>query len=506
MRIMKSQTIALLRAENSLLGTQKARCRRQASKFSHIAMGGMRGASVAAAQERLQMRGAIVAAHQAFYESLYNANQRNSELIGALPETSSGVLDTSVATSRIQEAQQQIRVLEERMREAIERAQAINNTLFDAVIACNKASLCDSSATISIDAVHQQYEALIECQRCIVRINQDVLEKASAYDRESLETYRTVETSLLSQAQYSSKSYLSGRGWGDTSWALGMYAALAARKKDAKYDDLARMHDAVTKFLDKKIKAERSVVSGRVDGETSLAGVYVGGAASGEVLGVSASIKPYAKGSEEEGKDAGSASLGGKAEVEVYGAKGKLEGDAGIVHGDVEGKAVVGAVSGTLGVSLFSNGTSGLGVEVGAKAEGSVLSAEGNLRVGAEDYNVHAKAKGKVLDAKAEAKLKAGAEGLEAKVGAEAYVATGELSGGLTILGVKIDATVEGKVGGAGGKVGASVEPAAVEGEVGAGLLLGAGIKVKVDWSSAGGALSELGNTVENWWNDLAGG
>lgn len=506
MRIVKSQAIALLQSENALIATQKARCRRQANKFSRITMGGMRGTSAAAAQEKLRMRGAIVAAHQVFYESLYNANQRNIELIGTLPETSGDVLDTSVATDRMQEAQQQIRVLEERMRDAIERAHTINNTLFDAVLACNKASLCGPSTRIDTNAICREYEALIECQRCIVRINQDVLEKASAYDRESLDAYRAVETSLLSQAQHSSGSYLSGRGWGDTSWASGLYAALAARKKDGDLDGPSRICGAINKFLDKKIKMEKSVLSGGAEGETKLAGRVASGAASGGVLGIAASIKPYAKGSEQEGKDAGSASFGGKAEAEVYGVRGKLEGDADIVHGGVEGKVFCGAVSGTLGASLMSDGASGMGFEAGVKADGAVLCAEGNLRVGPEDYNVHAKAKGKVLDAQAEAKLKAGSEGLEVKTGAEAYVATGELSGGIALLGIKIDATVEGKVGGIGGKVGAKAGPTSVEGEIGAGLAVGAGIKIKVDWSGAAGALSELGNTVETWWDSMTGG
>lgn len=129
-----------------------------------------------------------------------------------------------------------------------------------------------------------------------------------------------------------------------------------------------------------------------------------------------------------------------------------------------------------------------------AKAEAKANAAEGSLegQFGTDEYNTHVKAEGSVLGAEAEAKFEAGKivdedgnerVGVAASVGAETYVAEGSVSGGFSIFGIKIDATIEGKLGGAGAKGGAEVTNSSAEGEIGFGFGLGAGFKIKVDWS-----------------------
>ena len=60
----------------------------------------------------------------------------------------------------------------------------------------------------------------------------------------------------------------------------------------------------------------------------------------------------------------------------------------------------------------------------------------------------------------------------------------GKVSGGFTIFGIKIDASIKGKAGGAGLTGAAEATTGGVEGEIGAGLGLGAGIKIKIDWTN----------------------
>lgn len=74
--------------------------------------------------------------------------------------------------------------------------------------------------------------------------------------------------------------------------------------------------------------------------------------------------------------------------------------------------------------------------------------------------------------------------GAKGKVGAEAYLAQGKVSGGFTIFGIKIDAGVTGKAGGAGVSAEGNVTTGGVSGKIGAGLGLGAGVEISIDWSN----------------------
>lgn len=183
-------------------------------------------------------------------------------------------------------------------------------------------------------------------------------------------------------------------------------------------------------------------------------------------------------------------------EAEGHLAKGEVKGSYGILGG--EGNISVGNVGaeGSVGLSLFKDGK--LYPSVGIDGKASVSGASGELKgqIGTDDYNAHVKASGDLL--KAEAKGSAGAGfvqfekedgtgvsglGVEGSVAAEAYLATGKLSGGIEIMGIKIDGAIKGHAGGAGVKAGGALTTNGVSGELGAGLGVGGGVKITVDWS-----------------------
>lgn len=182
-------------------------------------------------------------------------------------------------------------------------------------------------------------------------------------------------------------------------------------------------------------------------------------------------------------------------------AKGSLEGslwegyaeaDYGLLSKEASIGLLTGAVSGEAAFGLMKDGKFNPEFNLGAKAEGSVLNGEIKNEFGTDDLNVHSKAEGEFLGAEAEAGIKIDKEGFKAGAGAEAYMAKGEVSGGIEIFGIKIDVEVEGKLGAVGAKVGAAVEETSVEAEIGASLLGGAGLKVKVDWE-------DLVKNIKSW-------
>ena len=158
----------------------------------------------------------------------------------------------------------------------------------------------------------------------------------------------------------------------------------------------------------------------------------------------------------------------------------------------LEGSLVNASVDGAIGLSLFSNGTFEPSVYANVSAKANVAEGKVSSQFGTNEFNYHTEAKGSVLGAKAEAGVQAGKimnedgtykYGVSAKAGAEAYVAEGSVSGGFTLFGIKFDASVSGKAGGAGASIGGEATTSSAEGEIGLGLGLGLGLKVKVDWS-----------------------
>ena len=76
------------------------------------------------------------------------------------------------------------------------------------------------------------------------------------------------------------------------------------------------------------------------------------------------------------------------------------------------------------------------------------------------------------------------AYGVQGEAGAEAYVAEGEVSGGLDIMGVKVDVGLKGKLGGAGAKAGGHISTGGVTANASLGFLAGVGLDVSIDWTN----------------------
>lgn len=161
-------------------------------------------------------------------------------------------------------------------------------------------------------------------------------------------------------------------------------------------------------------------------------------------------------------------------------------------YGEVSAQAAAGVVSSGIAASIYAqkdeNGKYRAGAEVKASASAKGLTGSVSGRAGTSKNNVHATASGTLGGAEAEAKVgvKADATGkfkAYAKAGAEAYAAKGEVKGGITIFGIKIDAAVEGKAGAIGAKAGGEVSNSKASVDVGGSLGLGVGVKISVDWS-----------------------
>ncbi len=223
-----------------------------------------------------------------------------------------------------------------------------------------------------------------------------------------------------------------------------------------------------------------------IDGK--VFGMNVGADVEYSFLNMEGKVKKDAKWDVEKGEIA--TRLAGNIGLSVV--TGKVSGNAGCASWEVNGKVGNVGAEGEIGASLMKGGKFDPEVYLKAKAKASVAEGEASGKFGTNQVNVHGKAEGSVLAAEAEAtarfgkiKDKNGKEkyGVSAKAGAEAYLAEGKVSGGFTLFGIKIDASIEGKAGGVGAKVGGEATTGGVEGEIGAGLGLGLGLKIKVDWS-----------------------
>ncbi|MGN9106675.1 hypothetical protein ACTM90_10010 [Oliverpabstia intestinalis] len=197
--------------------------------------------------------------------------------------------------------------------------------------------------------------------------------------------------------------------------------------------------------------------------------------------------------------DPSKAEVGAGVEGKISGSliSGSVSGNAGIASGSGEIQVGTAAVKGEAGITLVDKGKVSPAIKV--KVSGEVAAAHGEVKgqLGSDEYNAHAKLDGSLLKAEAKAEgqlgfityddenetIKKREFGVSGEVGAEAYVAEGKVSGGFTIAGVKINASLSGKAGGAGAKAEGRITTGGASGEINAGLGLGAGIKVDVDWS-----------------------
>mgnify|MGYP004500743653 CR=1 FL=1 len=239
-----------------------------------------------------------------------------------------------------------------------------------------------------------------------------------------------------------------------------------------------------------------------IAGAGSIFGVNTSGSADGEVLGYSFSRKTASGVNWKEDEETGKKKLDSislidaEASAEGHAAKGSLKGNIGIVSGSATGTAGSLAGQGKITASLYKDGklSPQLGVEGSASAKG--LDGKANITVGNEEYNVHADAKGTLGSAEAKGGFAVGKVnykksdetevsgwGVKGSAKAEAYLAEGSVSGGVNILGIKIDVSLGGKAGGAGIGVEGGFSTGGVGGSVSAGVGVGAEIGINIDWS-----------------------
>lgn len=243
-----------------------------------------------------------------------------------------------------------------------------------------------------------------------------------------------------------------------------------------------------------------SLLNGSVSGAASILGIRSAGSLSGELAGASYSTKFGAgihyKYDEDGNRKFDSVKAEASATGEVHAAKGEVSGNIGYLSGKVSGTVGTASATGAIGAALFRNGK--LAPQIYGKVSAKAVALEGKseIDVGTDNYNVHAKASGDVLKAEAKAEAQLGkitykdasgdtatGYGAKAEAGAEAYLATGKVSGGITVFGIDIDIGLSGKAGGAGGTVGAYATTGGVKGSVSAGLGVGLGLDISIDWS-----------------------
>lgn len=177
------------------------------------------------------------------------------------------------------------------------------------------------------------------------------------------------------------------------------------------------------------------------------------------------------------------ASAGANAEASL------LKGNASVsgAYGEASASGSVLSASAEAGAEAnlyIKDGVAYGGATASAAVTAAVATAKLDGEIGTEKNNLHAQAEGSVLGAEAEAKAgvtvnENGTTTLTAKVGAEAYLAKGEVSTGFSLLGIKVDLGVEGCVG-VEAKAGGEVSTSGVEVECAFGPIGG---KIGIDWS-----------------------
>ena len=488
MRIVIGQASGMLQAEISQLEGQSAKCMRQINKLGCWSLEGMSGASVAAEEQRIRMNAAVVRVQLSFLQSLAGADRQNLSLVQALPTTSPGVLDTAVAQDRADRARQLMRTLDTHMNEALASARTLN--------AQAEEEEWEDYEPISLGEICTRYQSLISGQQMVVQMNESVLEAANRYDAESRAIYASVQVDRLQQAQKSVGGYLESGNWGSTTWATATWLEGTVRSGPYASPGLLQ------RFLAGDLAASGTVASGGVSGATTIAGIAASGNIVGELLGGKVSLKPYGTGGGKLGKSSSTIGIGVEANAEGHLAQGVATASLGSIAAQADVRVLGANASAKLGASLIDGGTFDPSIAAKAEASGSVL--EGSASVSSElgPLSQTMKANGSLFTAEAEAGASLGVDGLEAKVGAEAYVAQGSISRELSLFGVKVGLTVEGSAGGAGGNAGGKVGLDSVEGEIGLGLGLGLGAKVKIDWGDALKGFTREAMLFELWWEN----
>lgn len=230
-------------------------------------------------------------------------------------------------------------------------------------------------------------------------------------------------------------------------------------------------------------------------GATTFFGIPVSGAIGGGLFGYEKKGKTTFGVKKKDGK---LDSIGAFAEGSVSGHVAEGHGSVKVGISETKGSAkfLTGGVTGAIGLALVKDGKFTPQAVAKAKAEVAAASAKVENKIGNDEYNFHTEAKGKALAAEAKAEAGIGVIsmtdengneystiGAQADVGAEAYVAKGEISQGFTIMGIKFDVGAEGKAISAGAHAGVKVNTGGIKGDIGASLGLGLGLNFSIDWT-----------------------
>lgn len=227
--------------------------------------------------------------------------------------------------------------------------------------------------------------------------------------------------------------------------------------------------------------ASAAVAQGSITAESE----YGTASASGKVLSASAEAGASAGAYISEDGTLMEARAEANARAKASVAEGEASFDSKYAAASVSGSLVAAEAAASATAAIGSRYGVVYG-ELSASAEAKTYVAQGEVsgRLGTENLNANVKAEGSLVGAGAEAKAGVSFDSLghakaEAKVGAEAYLAKGEVKGGFNILGIKIETGLEGMVGvqaEAKGEVGSS----GFELELGLGPVGG---KLNIDWS-----------------------
>jgi len=497
MRIVKERAAAVLRNEGTKLAQQMSRCEKQVNKLSGMSFGGLLGKSVTAAEQNVRMRSAIATAHLTFYRSLLQADRTNAQLVAALPTTSGGVLDTVVAQNRAQQARGAMKTLEAIKEQALEQARRTNEALV--------ASADPYAMPVNIESLRESYDSLIQAKKVVAELNEDILKRAAQYEQDAAGAYRGVEASYIASAVASSNEYLRTGGWGSVAWVNQMELGLrlAARERE-RASEQRRQLEQFNRFLAGDMCVEGTAVAQSAETVFDLYGVPVMAGAEGTLFGAEGAIAPQGEPSLDPAADEFSLAGGVEGSLEGYAAQGSASLDAGeYVHAEGEAQLWTMSVAGTLGASLYEEGVFNPSLNAGYEAGITGLSHQESVRVGSEDFNVHAQASAEVLNAESSAEVLFGTDGIGVSVGDEAYVAEGTIGRGITFMGVSLDVSLTGKIGGAGARAGAKITREYAQGQIGLGLGAGLGFTVRVDWSGASSAAQRSWEAAQSWWNGL---
>lgn len=200
--------------------------------------------------------------------------------------------------------------------------------------------------------------------------------------------------------------------------------------------------------------------------------------------------------SSEDGQWQDATLVDGHAEAGVSGGEAEASGSYGIASGEASAKALTAEAKASTKVTLMEEGEIAPQIQAEVKGEANVAQGEVGATIGNDYIDAHIKGEGKAGHAEAHAGFGAGkityededgntktGIGAYAEAGAEAYLAEGSVSGGISICGIKIDVKAEGKIGGAGAKAEAEVSSGKIKAGLGLGLLAGLGLDVEIDWS-----------------------